>query len=239
MARSFSRLARLEEKRNLRKAIWLILGTIGLIILTVTLGFNLLTRLFIFMGNINSTNKPVEKTDFIPPSPPVFLNSFDATNSAAMTLTGTAEPGSAVYLTQNSVSKGNVITSDDGLFSFGNIHLTEGENNFSAIAMDNSGNKSQVSDPLIITFSNKAPNLTVTTPADKQQISGSSPNLPVQGMTDPDNRLTINDRVVIVGSDGSFSYNMVLNQGDNSIVISATDQMGNSTQKQLNVTYNP
>jgi hypothetical protein len=239
MARSFSRLQRLEEKRNLRKAVWLILGTIGLAVLTVTLGFNLLTKLFIFMGNVNSTNKPVQKTDFIPPSPPDFLSTFDATNSAAMTLQGTAEPGSTVYLTQNGNTAGNVVTTDDGSFEFGNIRLTVGNNIFSAVAIDGSGNKSQVSDQLSVTYSNKAPSLTVNTPVDKQVVTGSDPKIQVKGTTDADNRLTINDRVIIVAGDGSFTYSMVLNQGDNPINVITTDETGNTTQKQLTVTYNP
>lgn len=102
MTRTVSRLQRLEEKRNMNKAVWLILGTFVLIGLTVTIGFNLLTKIFIFMGNVNSTNKPVEKSDFIPPGPPVLLSMYDATNSATISLKGVAEPGATVYLTQNS-----------------------------------------------------------------------------------------------------------------------------------------
>lgn len=239
MSRSFSRLQRLEEKRNLNKAVWLILGTIVLITLTVTIGFNLLTKLFIFMGNLNSTNKPVEKTDFIPPSPPVFFNLFNATNSAVISLKGTAEPGSGVYLTQNSNQSGNVITFDDGIFEFRKIQLSEGTNNFSAVALDSAGNKSQISDQLTIYYSSKAPALTITTPADKQIISGKDPNLQIQGSTDADVRLIINERVVIVGSDGKFSYKIVLNQGENQITITAVNDTGNKTQNVLTVTYNP
>ena len=239
MSRSFSRLQRLEEKRNLRKAVLFVLGTGVLIVLTVTIGFNLLTRLFIFMGNVNSTNKPIEKSDFIPPSPPLFLSSFDATNSAVMKLKGTAEPGSTIYLTQNTNPLGNVVTSDDGIFEFGNIKLAEGVNNFSAVAIDGSGNKSQISDPLSISYSSKAPNLSITTPSDKQVITGSNANIQIQGKTDPDVRLTINDRVIIVGSDGTFSYKTVLSQGDNPITLTAVNEIGNKTQKQITVSYNP
>lgn len=239
MTRSYSRLQRLEERRNFRKAVLFMLGTIILIALTVTTGFNLLTRVFMFMGNINSSNKPVAKTDFIPPSPPVFLSSFDATNSATVTIRGAAEPGATVYLTQNTNPAGDVVTSDDGFFVFGEIHLREAQNIFSAVAIDGSGNKSQVSNQLSISYSSKAPTLKILTPADKHAITGSNPGIQIQGITDPDVRLIINDRVVIVGTDGTFNYKIVLNPGDNQISVNAVNEAGNFVQKQLTVTYTP
>jgi bacillopeptidase F len=169
----------------------------------------------------------------------VFLNTFDATNSAVIDLKGTAEPGSTIYLTQNTTPEGDVVTTEDGIFEFGSIHLSEGQNVFSAVAIDSSGNKSLVSDQSTITYSKKAPNLNLTTPTDKQVITGSNPGIQVQGSTDPDVRLTINDRVVIVGSDGTFNYKFVLNQGDNLITFIAINEVGNSVQKQLTVTYSP
>ncbi len=239
MARSFSRLQKLEERRNLIRAVWLILGSVALVALTITLGFNILTKIFLFLGNVNSTNKPVVNTDVIPPGPPTFFTSFEATNSAVITLSGYAEPGATVYLTQNTQAKGNVVSTQDGVFQFPGIKLNPGLNSFSAVAMDAAGNRSQPSVTVEITFSDKGPDLKITVPTDKQIISGGDGTIRITGSTDPDARLTVNDRVVIVSPSGNFNYSLVLNQGDNNLVITATDTTGNQTQKSLTVTYNP
>ncbi len=126
MAKPYTRWQRLEEKRNKIRAIQLIFGSVLIIGLSVFFGFKVLTRMFLFITQLNSSGRPVEKTDFIPPSPPVFISRFEATNSANLTLRGIAEPGSMVFLTQNSNSPKSVVTSENGEFEFSQVLLTDG-----------------------------------------------------------------------------------------------------------------
>ena len=59
----------------------------------------------------------------------------------------------------------------------------------------------------------------------------------VDGMTYDNVTVTINDRMVVIKTDNSFSYTYPLNDGDNILKIVATDAAGNQTTVQRKVTY--
>ena len=89
-----SRLQRVEEKRNIRQATLLGLAAILAIIVVIVLGIPLLVRMAVFLGDVKSSSRPVDKNDLIPPVPPQISLPYTATNSANQTISGSAEPGS-------------------------------------------------------------------------------------------------------------------------------------------------
>lgn len=221
-----SRLTRLEDRRNSRKAVILILGTIVLLAFAVFLGIPILVKMAIFFGDLKSSKTPVDKTDLIPPPPPSFSLPYDATNSATQTISGSSEAGSTVYLTLNGESVGNVVTKDDGMFSLGNINLKNGDNALIAIAIDQAGNKGNSSAEVDVYYSNKPPDLTVEISAvagDKVEIKG----------TTNGERLTANDRLIIIGQGGKFATTINLNPDEKTLVLVATDRAGNQTRKEV------
>lgn len=232
-----SRLQKLEERRNLRQATLLSLGTILVIVAAVVLGIPLLIRMAVFLADLNSSNRPVDKNDLIPPMPPQISLPYDATNSARQTISGSAEPGSAVFLTLNGESAADVVAAEDGSFSIPDVTLAKGENKLSAIAIDQAGNKSTTSTEIILLYVTEPPKLQIQSPTDHQQTSDKS--ITVAGETSPGARLTINDRLVIVNSDGKFSTQYNLSSGNNVLVIIASDRAGNQTRKELTVTATP
>ncbi|MDO8488392.1 MAG: Ig-like domain-containing protein [bacterium] len=231
-----SRLQRLEERRNVRKATLLGLGAILVVVAVVVLGIPFLIRMAVFFGDLNSTNRPVDKNDQIPPAPPSISLPYDATNSATQTISGSAEPGSTVFLTLNGDSAGDVVVADDGSFAISRVTLTSGDNALSALAVDQAGNQSVTLTQLTIFFSNQPPKLDIASPTDRQQISGNT--VPVSGETEAAARLIVNDRMIIVNSTGKFSANFNLNPGENVLVFLATDRAGNETRKELTVISN-
>jgi bacillopeptidase F len=235
----YSRLQRLEEKRNVRKATFLTLGGVAIVALVIVIGIPLLVKLLLFMGNLKSANQPVDKTDLIPPGPPQLIVPYDATNSATLTISGIAEPGSTVFLTDNSDTLGNVVVADDGTFNYVDNNLDDGTNQIVAVAVDQAGNKSQPSQTTQVIYSKVAPKLELSAPTDRQTFSGDPARTAFTGKTDPDVRLTVNDRVIIVDSAGNFTSTFNLNPGDNTLVVIATNKAGNQTRKELVVTYNP
>lgn len=233
-----SRFSRAQERRNIRKATLLILATLGILVAVAVLAIPVLTRTALFMGSLNSTNGIADKNDSIPPGSPQISLAYDATNSATQNISGLAEPGSTVYLTQNTQTVGNVVTDSNGEFQFENITLSKGDNSFVAVAMDQAGNKSQNSPTTHVFYSSDPPKLDITSPTDHQSYSGSSPaNL--SGNTQNVVHLSVNDRTIILDSNGHFNTNYSLNTGDNVLVFIATDAAGNQTRKELTVTYNP
>lgn len=233
-----SRLNRAEERRNMRKAVLLIFATIAILVAGIVLGIPVLTRTAMFMGSLNSKNAIADKIDNIPPGPPQIALAYDATNSATQTISGLSEPGSTVYLSQNSHEAGNVVTDNDGTFEFRNVILTKGDNLFTAIALDQSSNKSLISSSVHLTYSSDPPKLEITSPTDHQSITDKS-SVNLLGTTQNVSRLTVNDRTIIIGSNGKFNTMYSLNPGENVLVFTATDSSGNQARKELTVNYSP
>ena len=221
-----SRLTRLEDRRNSRKAILLILGTIVLLALAVFLGIPVLVKMAIFFGDLKASRTPVDKTDLISPPPPSFTLPYDATNSARQTVSGSSEAGSTVYMTLNGESVGNVVTKDDGTFTLGDIRLQDGDNALVAVAIDQAGNKGNPSPEVDVFYSNKPPELAVETSMvadNKVQIKG----------TTNGERLTANDRLIIVSQTGKFDTTISLNPDEKVMVFVTTDRAGNQTRKEV------
>lgn len=237
MATFNSRMARVEEKNNMRKVTLLAAGGIVVIVAMITLGIPALVRMVAFIGE-RKGGSVNDKNDLIPPAPPSIYSPWSATNSAVQKITGQAEPGSQVVLTVNSRTLGSKKTEDDGTFTFEDVTLSDGKNALIAVAVDNAGNKSQPSAEVDMTYSKKEPKLNVDTPTDKQTFSG-NPSIDIKGQVDPDSRLTVNDRVVIVGTDGNFATKWNLPAGDTKLVFVTSDLAGNQTRKELTVTFNP
>lgn len=240
MRRQTSRLTRLEEKRNIRKAALLVTGTAVVAILGITIGVKVLARIAGFSNTLGSAGQPIDKNDNIPPGPPLLLIDFDATSSARMTVNGTSEPGSTIFLLNNKESVGNVVTMEDGSFVFSSVTLNDGENSFVAVAVDQAGNKSNESGEVKVYFSTIVPSLSLETPTDRQIFTGKDNNiLTIKGKSDPGIRVNVNGRVLIVNQEGEFSGLYNLNEGENNLIITATSKTGSQIRKELMVEYRP
>ncbi|MEK7091296.1 MAG: Ig-like domain-containing protein [Patescibacteria group bacterium] len=221
-----SRLTRLEERRNSRKAVLLILGTIILLAMAVFLGIPVLVKMAVFLGDLKSSKMPVDRTDLIPPPPPSFSLPYDATNSANQTISGGSEAGSTVYLTLNGESVGNVVAKDDGTFTLGDLTLKNGDNVLVAIAIDQAGNKGNASAEVDVYYSNKPPELAVET----SMVADNK--VEIKGTTNGE-RLTANDRLIIIGQGGKFATTINLNPDEKILVLVVTDRAGNQTRKEV------
>lgn len=171
--------------------------------------------------------------------PPVLSQLPDATNSATLTVNGTATAKGQVVLYLNNSEYKRMTVGADGTFSFSDIPVDETTYTVSAKLTDG---KSAFSDPsnVISTIIDRTPpKLTVDTPDDNATINDGTRHVTVSGKTDPDAHVTITGRVVVVRSDGSYSYSMPLNDGANKLEVIASDEAGNTTTIDRNVTYQP
>lgn len=232
-----SRLQQTQEKKNKKTAVLLLLGALLLVVLMIIWGIPLLIKLAVFVGDINSSKRPIDKTDLIPPAPPSLSAQYEATNSATQSITGFSEPGVTIYLTKNKKPLGEVVAKDDGGFVFSNLNLEIGRNEFTAVAMDLAGNTSQPSTILGISYSNKEPKLDIESPTEGKIVTGKDNTVEVKGVTDPGVRLLVNDRIVVVTSEGKFATRTTLNEGENTLVFVGTDRSGNSIRKEIKVSY--
>jgi hypothetical protein len=236
MRKAFSRLASVEERKNTKTAVFFIFLTIVALIVLFFEGLPFLGNFAVFVSEIGKSTKPIVSTDKTPPAPPKFASFPDFTNQNKIDLKGNTEPGAIVKLTFNG-SEQDGLSDKDGKFTF-SMTLTNGENDFSAIAVDQAGNISQKTQDYKIVFDNKPPTLTIDSPANGAQFLGSKERqVTIQGTTDPNTQITVNDRIVAVDDSGKFQYTTTLTDGENKFAVKSTDQAGNTAEADLTLNF--
>jgi len=214
-----------------------ILGIIIIIFLAFKFGVPLLVNLSLFLsGSKNTQTQPVaQDNSFI--APPV-LDSFpEATASADIIITGVASKNQTINLYLNDNITDSAKTQDDGKFQFKET-LKPGENTVKATVVVN-GKESDFSNTLTVAFKSAPPSLNLDSPSDGQSFSKDQNTATIKGVTDPDVKVTVNGFWAITDSQGNFSYDLPLQNGDNKLAVVATDMAGNKNEKDIKVTYNP
>jgi hypothetical protein len=234
----YSRLQSVEEKRNLRNTIFFAVLTLAAVVLLAFVGIPIFGKLTVFLSDLRGGNKIVSKNDTTPPAPPKFNYVAQFSNQETLNISGSSEAGAVVKLTFNG-KPSEVLADKDGGFTF-SLQLNDGDNSFSAIAVDGSGNQSQVSKEYKITFDNRPPALSVNSPTDGSSFFGSNQRqVTIQGVTEPDSQMLINDRLISVDDAGVFQYTTTLNDGANLFSLKATDRAGNTTEKNMTLNFTP
>ena len=78
--------------------------------------------------------------------------------------------------------------------------------------------------------------LTVTEPTDNTTVT--TPALSIKGVTLPKADVFVNDSEVTADAQGKFTVQVTLDEGQNTLVVTANDANGNFAEKDLTVTYN-
>jgi bacillopeptidase F len=238
MRRGYSRLASAEEKRNIRRAVTFGVLTVAAFLALFLFGLPTVAKFAAFLSDIRKTSQPIEKNDTTPPSPPRIDTLPDATASVKLDVKGKAEAGSTVILTFNGEEQ-EVVVGNDGDFVF-SLSLDDGENKLLFMAKDSAGNESQATQTYKVIFDDEDPKLEISSPSDGAEFFGSSERqATIQGTTDPEITLTINERPIKIDDNGGFTYATTLNEGDNTFNIKAVDKAGNTTEKSLTLKFSP
>lgn len=235
------RSVRRLEKKNKRN---LLIST-GLILLGIY--FLLTWGLPAFIGSLtvfnkfkpenNQINKPISEDPAI--APPVLNIPYEATNTATIKVNGYASADNQVEIYVDGDKKDTTTTKSDGSFTSGDIPLVLGTNNIYGKTVNSDNKTSLPSKTIQLIYNNEKPTLDVSQPTDNQQIQGGDKKITVSGKTDSENNITVNGNLVIVSSEGNFSTNVSINEGENTITITATNSVGNTTTITKKVTYTP
>ncbi len=237
-----SKLTKAQERQAYLRIFLIGFLSLVLVIFLFTWGIQVLVSIADLWGVVRGTNQNTTSTTSnktIAPFAPRLEPLGMATNSAKLTVRGFAKESTIVELFLNDQTAGQTKVSDDKTFQFDNLTLIEGQNSLVAFSADEAGNKSQPSERLLIAYQTKAPKLDVNTPSDRQVFSGDQKTALVSGKIEQASTVTVNGFWAILNSDGTFSYNLSLNSGDNSMHVEALDEAGNKTTKDLTVIYNP
>ncbi len=239
-----SRLSRRLAKKTLRSIIGSIIGIIIIFVVLIKFGIPLLVNFSLLVSGTKDTKEVISKnkTTFIPS--PVLDALPNATNSATIKISGTAMPKQIINLYVNGTLEDKTDVKDDKTFVFNDILLTKGENLIqtkAAIHKDatigSEEAESNFSSSVTVVYKKDSPSLTLTAPSDNQSFSKDDKQVLVKGKTDTGVKITVNNFWAIVDGDGNFSYTLPLQNGDNKIKISATDEAGNKKEVEIKVTY--
>ena len=220
----------------MRSAFFLVFLTIGLITVIFFFGIPLVVRYAGLVTDIKQSSSPVNSEDSTPPPPPRLDDITKATNQTSIDINGSSEPGSTIVIFLNGDSH-EVLTNKSGRFSY-TAKLLDGDNTLKAIARDQKGNESAKTKTYEIVHDNNSPNVEIILPADGTEFYGSRQRqINIEGATEPDAKITINERFVVVGNDGKFKYTTNLSEGENTFTIKVEDNAGNASEKSLTISY--
>jgi bacillopeptidase F len=229
-----SRLNRTTERKTKRQLILYVGGIIVILFVLFKFGIPALTNLSLFLSSKNSSGQETATNSKMVIPAPVMNEPFTATNSASITVSGTATTKTTVQLFVNSSLVDTQAVKDDGSFSFSGVNLTQQQNTIQTKAKTDK-TTSDYSDTWTVSYIQKAPSLSIDTPHDNDSFDSSHPTAVVSGKTDPDVRVTVNGFWAIVTGSGNYSYTLALQNGDNHIDVVATDAAGNTTKQSITV----
>ncbi|MDP2585596.1 MAG: hypothetical protein Q8P29_01815 [Candidatus Levybacteria bacterium] len=229
-----SRLSKRMEQKTKKNLALSILGIILVVLLAFKFGVPFLVNFSLFLsGSQNKVETSIQGSSFI--APPV-LDSFpEATTSAEVIISGIASKKQTVNLYINSYLVDTAKSGDDGKFSFRQT-IKPGENMIQAKSVVNE-KESDFSNTIITAFKNAPPSLSLNSPTNEQSFSKDQNIANIRGTTDADVKVTINGFWAITDSNGNFSYNLPLQNGENGIRVEAIDVAGNQSVKEIKVTY--
>lgn len=167
--------------------------------------------------------------------PPSLDETLSATNSGTFVLTGIGRAGSALHIFRNGSQVWNQDLSEDQFTA--EVPLEKNENELKAKTVLPNGNESEFSNTISIYYSTTGPDLELLTPKDGDTVRGESSKTEVRGTVPDNTRVTVNSRIARIEPDGSFSVDITLNDGENSIEVIAKDEAGNTTEKSITVRY--
>lgn len=232
----YSRLASVEEKKNIKRAYFYIFLSVLALVFLVFLGIPTLVRFAGFIGDIAKSDKPVEINDITPPAPPQFDDIPEFTNNETIEITGQSENAAVIKIVANKHNS-EVVANSEGKFSF-TFNLLNGENTIKATATDLSGNQSTETQTVKVSYDNSEPKLEITNPEGGSSFFGSGQRqLSIKGSVDEYVDLRINGKVVSLKDDNTFSYATTLSEGENKFEIIAKDPAGNETSTSLTASF--
>lgn len=234
-----SRIRQTKEQEAKRNLFLSIAGLAVLLVVIVVFGIPFLINLSLFVEkkiDPNGTNQSTTDA-FVPP--PILDISYTATNSGVIIVGGSGQKGQTIYLYVNNDRVADQEVSDDSTFAFDNIRLKEGENELFAKAKEGK-NTSETSNTAHINYIKDAPDLGVDSPADGQVFHGGDEKMiTVAGKTRDGAKVTVNGFWAVMQPNGTYTYRLTLQDGDNQIKIVSEDEAGNKTEKSIKVNFAP
>lgn len=174
-------------------------------------------------GSVRSTAaSAILRVDTVPPTLEL-LNLQDGTRvkDSLLIIEGITEPDATVWVNGSSQP---VAVDGQGRFRTQN-KLTEGANQIEVRAADEAGNTTSLTRSIDLVTA--PPQVVINNPIEGEWVN--NPKVTVEGQAPAGTTIKINNQAVPITPDGAFRYDLLLDEGDQRILVSATDDVGNIT----------
>ena len=201
---------------------------IGLILVFI---FVILPLFIVILNKVINTD-PFPEAAKIELQAPLLNAPVNATNSAELVLSGFTQPQAKVTLLLNAKESSSTKAGDDGAFELG-LSLSQGDNTIAVFSTDSADNTSSNSQEFNVLFDDTAPKIVIDEPQPETHFDRKSRVITIRGLTDIGSKAYINDRLVFVSTDGTFTTSVSLGDNKNEIKVAAVDSAGNRTEQIL------
>lgn len=231
------RLQKHQQKKYQSQIIGYLVLLIILIIFIATVGIKLLIGTAFFVINFTQKNNKTHNantsssTDII--LPPEIFNIPTATNTAEITIQVRSTPEKKISFYVNDI-KQKEITPEEETFEE-TITLDKGNNTLSLVMDDPTTKTKKTSRTYTIIYKDEKPTLEITSPHDLDKTSKNE--IQIEGTTQNEVTIRINNSPIVVDSEGKFTYTMKLKEGENHIVVEAQDIADNRETKEMTIYY--
>jgi flagellar hook assembly protein FlgD len=155
------------------------------------------------------------------------LTNLEEVNRVAdpnLAIDGLTNPGVVVY---QAGSTDPIPVNNEGQFQIIR-QLVEGSNIIEVLASDQAGNTARTSHEVLLITT--PPDLAINSPTVDQWLS--EPIVQVSGVAPSAASITVNNQAATLRDDGSFNREVILQEGDNTLRIAVTDDVGNITTQE-------
>lgn len=222
-----------KKKANMRILLYLVI-LIALIIFVFTAGIKFLINSSIFISNIGKKTTKTETQDTQDFTlPPEILDYPTATNSAKAIVSFriALDKSYEVFVNDESIEKD--ISKEEQITQ--EVDLKKGENSFYIVMTDAKLKSKKNSETIKIIYSDTKPKLEITSPNSGDKVNRDE--VSINGLTDKDIEVRINEMPVVLNSEYKFSQTVRLKEGENKFKILAFDMAGNKEEKEITVSY--
>lgn len=229
-----SRLSRYKKKQEKRKAVIYIL--LSGVFLYGMIRWGIPGIINVIGWWTNSDEIVSEQGYKVPPQRPQLSPLPEATFSGKINVTGTAILGEKVEIYVNGEKRNEKDLSDGSNFEFESVVLKGGNNTIEVISKNDNGD-SQPARIEIIKDDSK-PEITIDEPGlEAEKYGPGEDSISIRGTVDEEAKVYVNDHLVFVSNEGSFTFDGNLSEGLNKFVVRAIDKAGNESEKLVRVTY--
>src|SRR3989338_9393439 len=181
------RLSRREERKVVKRIVYLSIFSIILAVFLITLGIPILGKFADFLNFVFRKNEITQVDSKSAPRPPMLDLLPQATNSASLAISGFSQDETKVVIYNDSqnVGEAEVVS---GKFQFENLKLKDGQNEISVKAISKSVQESDLSQSVKIILDKEQPKLEVESPYEGQSFSQDN-RIKVSGKTDKEAQL--------------------------------------------------